>query len=51
MLTNLAAAGPYVFPLTPQARTIFDTWYFGRERSVFTKRLDTYGHRLIPSWP
>lgn len=45
---NLTAAGPYAFPLTPQARAIFDTWYFGQERSVFTKRLDTYGHRLMP---
>jgi hypothetical protein len=45
---NLTAAGPYAFPLTVQARAIFDTWYFGQERSVFTKRLDTYGHRLMP---
>ena len=30
------------------ARDIFDEWYFGLEQSVFTKRLDTYGHRLMP---
>jgi hypothetical protein len=47
-VTNLTAPGPYAIPLTPQARTIFDAWYFGQERSVFTKRLDTYGHRLMP---
>ncbi len=47
-VANLTAAGPYAFPLTPQARTIFDAWYFGQERSVFTKRLDAYGHRLMP---
>jgi hypothetical protein len=47
-VANITAAGPYAFPLTPKARTIFDTWYFSQERSVFTKRLDTYGHRLMP---
>lgn len=47
-VANLTTAGPYAFPLTPQARPIFDSWYLGQERSVFTKRLDTYGHRLMP---
>jgi hypothetical protein len=47
-VAKLTADGPYAFSLTPQARNIFDSWYFGQERSVFTKRLDTYGHRLMP---
>jgi hypothetical protein len=45
---ELAAGGCYAMPLTSRGRRIFDEWYFGQERSVFTKRLDAYGHRLLP---
>jgi hypothetical protein len=38
----------YRYPMTPEAQECFDRWYFGQEKSVFTKRLDTYGHRLMP---
>ena len=26
---------------------MFEAWYLSRERSVFARRLDTYGHRLM----
>jgi hypothetical protein len=29
------------------AREVFDTWYKNVPPSIFTKRLDTYGHRLM----
>ncbi len=45
---DLTAGGTYAMPLTPRARALFDDWYFGLEKSIFTKRLDTYGHRLMP---
>ena len=35
------------YRLTPDARAIFDAWYHGRESSIFARRLDTYGHRLM----
>jgi hypothetical protein len=34
-------------PVTDEAREIFDKWYFNQESSPFTKRLDTYGLRLM----
>ncbi|MCX5888495.1 MAG: hypothetical protein NTY36_03480 [Deltaproteobacteria bacterium] len=45
---ELSANGRYAIPIDPQADKIFAAWYFGLEQSVFTKRLDTYGHRLMP---
>lgn len=45
---ELSRNGCYSIPITSQAREIFDAWYFGLEESVFIKRLDTYGHRLMP---
>lgn len=45
---DLTRGGRYAFPITPQAQKIFDGWYFRLEQSVFAKRLDTYGHRLMP---
>jgi len=33
--------------ITEDARTIFDEWYFGLEPGPFSKRLDTYGLRLM----
>lgn len=45
---ELSANGRYALPIDPQAQEIFSAWYFGLEKSTFTKRLDTYGHRLMP---
>jgi hypothetical protein len=41
-------SGRFAMPINTTARDIFDEWYFNLENSVFTKRLDTYGHRLMP---
>jgi hypothetical protein len=38
---------PLKLPINESARTIFDQWYFNVEPSPFTKRLDTYGLRLM----
>lgn len=40
--------GYYAYPMDPEAKEAFHSWYMGQENSVFTKRLDTYGHRLMP---
>lgn len=52
---SLAVAGalrqqaePYPMPIHPEAERAFEHWYFNTPRSVFTKRLDAYGHRLMP---
>jgi len=45
---QLSQNGCYAMPLNSTARDIFDAWYFGLEQSAFSKRLDTYGHRLMP---
>jgi hypothetical protein len=42
------AAQPYPMPLTPEADETFGRWYEALPRSIFSKRLDTYGHRLMP---
>ena len=39
---------PYPMPIHPGAERLFAQWYFEAPRSVFSKRLDTYGHRLMP---
>jgi hypothetical protein len=33
--------------ITPEAFKAFDEWYLQTPQSIFTKRLDTYGHRLM----
>jgi hypothetical protein len=33
--------------ITPAALEVYDKWYFSQERSVHTKRLDTYAMRLM----
>jgi hypothetical protein len=38
---------PVPYRLTPEARTLFTDWYQARTGTVFEKRLDTYGHRLM----
>jgi hypothetical protein len=45
---NLSRNGCYAMPINSTARDIFDEWYHNLELSAFTKRLDTYGHRLMP---
>lgn len=37
----------YAMQLDPEARDIFVDWYKGQDESLFNKRLDTYGHRLM----
>jgi len=34
-------------PITPEGKEIFSSWYMETPRTIFTKRLDTYGHRLM----
>lgn len=41
-------AGLYRFPISKSARDIYDVWYFSSEKSIFARRLDTYGLRLMP---
>ncbi len=38
---------PLEYRLTPEARARFEAWYNAHERSIFTKRLDTYAFRLM----
>jgi len=45
---ELTTAGRYSLPIDARAQEIFDEWYFSLEKSTFTKRLDTYGHRFLP---
>jgi hypothetical protein len=45
---EVSRADRYAMPITPQAKEIFDVWYHRVEKSAFAKRLDTYGHRLMP---
>lgn len=33
--------------ISPCAKSIFENWYQGIERSIFSKRLDTYAHRFM----
>lgn len=39
--------GRYSMPLSDEAYDLFESWYLTQEASFFTKRLDTYGHRLL----
>ncbi len=38
---------PVPYRLTPSALACFSAWYGRRTGSIFEKRLDTYGHRLM----
>ncbi len=38
---------PVAFAVSPNAKALFDTWYFQRQGTLFEKRLETYGHRLM----
>lgn len=38
---------PVPYRLTSGALDLFRRWYAGREGSIFERRLDTYGHRLL----
>ncbi len=38
---------PVPLPITPSALGRFRAWYAARKGSIFEKRLDTYGHRLM----
>jgi hypothetical protein len=48
LITSLqSTGGPLRLHLTPEGYRVFDRWYMGQGRSIHTKRLDTYGHRLM----
>lgn len=36
-----------IIAVEPEARELFEKWYFDQEKSEHNKRLDTYGHRLM----
>jgi len=38
---------PVAYLMTPDAEEIFRTWYEAKGGSIFERRLDTYGHRLM----
>ena len=40
--------GRYAMPIDQEAHALFESWYLNMEQSAFGKRLDTYGHRLMP---
>jgi putative DNA primase/helicase len=44
---EVTIGGHFEIPIESEALDIFKKWYFSPEQSVFTKRLDTYGHRLM----
>ncbi len=44
---NLSKNHSYDLPIESRALELFEQWYFELEHSVFAKRLDTYGHRLM----
>ena len=44
---DMTIGGRFEIPIESLALDIFEEWYFSLEQSVFTKRLDTYGHRLM----
>ncbi|MEO0070008.1 MAG: hypothetical protein ABIK18_04350, partial [candidate division WOR-3 bacterium] len=46
-VAELSNSGPYYMPVTSEAHDTFARWYFERPDSVFSVRLDTYGHRLM----
>jgi hypothetical protein len=46
-VNDLAHTGCFALPIDPQAEAIFEQWYHTVQGSIFSKRLDTYGHRLM----
>ena len=44
---NQVGGTPYHMMITPGARKLFDDWYFSQENSIFDKRVDSCGHRLL----
>lgn len=45
---SLSNGGMYVMPVDSNARDLFQEWYLRLEQSVFSRRLDTFGHRFMP---
>lgn len=39
--------GVYPMPIDSDAYELFESWYLTQDKSLFTKRLETYGHRLL----
>ena len=48
MIDELGKNKKYLIPITPEALKMFDEWYFNLPQTPYTKRLDTYGHRIMP---
>lgn len=49
LTTRDSVAGScYFYPMDKDAKELFHSWYINQESSIFTKRLDAYGHRLMP---
>jgi hypothetical protein len=46
-VNDLAHTGCFALPIDPHAEAIFEQWYHMAQGSIFSKRLDTYGHRLM----
>lgn len=44
---NQVGGTPYSMRITPEAMQLFSDWYFSQENSLFDKRVDSYGHRLL----
>jgi hypothetical protein len=46
-VSSLKREGCYKLPIDGEAATIFHRWYMNLDQSIFAKRLDSYGHRLM----
>ncbi len=46
-IESLAKDGTYELPIDDDADKLFESWYLSQEQSKVSKRLDTYGHRLL----
>lgn len=46
-ISLLKRDGCYKLSIDREARALFHNWYMKCENSLFSKRLDTYGHRLM----
>lgn len=44
---NLAGGGKYEMPIDADALKLFDDWYMAMPRDIYSKRLDSYGHRFM----
>jgi len=45
---GLVGAGNLEIPVQPEARALYDKWYFNLPQSIHSKRLDVYALRFMP---